>query len=409
MARGGGSPRERSERDHRFHRGLMDASDERVVPTEQLRHHQPPHRHHRVFPRALLVPLRGRAGLRPVRPHHVVQQPPPLVVGADGEPVGDELPAAPEHALVARRQWLVPEQHLALLHLVRRVVALDHHVLPRAAVLELHRRVHAQRLPHERLHQRHLLHVGQGDRVAGTGTARWDDGAHLVGEPGVQLRPAARKPLHDVRQEDLVAAVGVEDGEEDEVVEELVAGDGARLGLLGVVEDARRDVGEVGRQLGVVAAHQERREAERVEEQILQWPGPDGLARERVELEHEPLERLRRGAVADGLARQLPAEQRGAGEVQHVAHVVLVELHGGGSARHAGFDGVERGGEGGAKRRRDVLHPRGREADHDALERSVARVGAVEERERPVPTEERERGHVGAVERAVLVDTGVVE
>ena len=158
-----------------------------------------------------------------------------------------------------------------------------------------------------------------------------------------------------------------------------------------VVEDARRDVGEVGRQVGVVAAHQEGREAEGVEEQVLQQPRPDGPSGERVELEGEPLVRLRRRAVADGLARQLAAEQRGAGEVQHVAHVVLVELHArGGARREFGFDGVERGGEGGGERRRDVVHPLGREADHDALERGVARVGAVEERERAVAAEERE-------------------
>jgi hypothetical protein len=403
MARGDGSLGQRRERDHRLHRVLLHAGRERVVPPEQLRHHQPAHRHHRVLPGALLVPLRGLAGLRPVGPHHVPQQPPPLVVGAGGEPVGDELAAATEHALVARRQRLVPEQHLAPPDLVRGVVALDHRVLARAAVLELHRRVHAQRLPDHRLHQRHPLHGGEGD-----GAPRGDDGADLAGQPGVQLRAAAGEPLDEVREEDLVAAVRVEDGEEDEVVEELVARDGARVGLLGVVEDARGGVGEVGRQLGVVAAHEERREAEGVEEEVLERPRLDGLARERVELERQPLVRLGRGAVAQDLARRRAAEQRGAGKVEHVAHVVLVEL-GGAGRREVGLHALERGGERGAELRRHVAHPRGGEADRDALERGVARVGAVEERERAVAAEERERGHVGAVERAGLVDPGVVE
>uniref|UniRef100_K3YS52 Uncharacterized protein n=1 Tax=Setaria italica TaxID=4555 RepID=K3YS52_SETIT len=404
MARGGG-PRHRRERDHRLHRLLLHAGGERVIPPEQLRHHQPPHCHRHVLPGALLVALRGHAGLRAVRPHHVLQQPLPLAVGAGGEAVGDELAAALEHVLIARRQRLVPEQHLPFLDLVRGVVALHDHVAPRAAVLEPHRRVHAQRLPDHRLHQRHLLHGGEGD---GLGGVRGDDGSDLAGEPGVQLRAATDEPFDEVWQEELVPAVRVEDTEEDEVVEELIARDGARIGLLGILEDAGGDVGEVRRELGVVAAHEERREAEGMEEQVLERPRLDGLARERVELEHQPLVSLRRGAVADDFGRWRAAEQGGAGEVEHLAVVVLVELVGAGRLE-AGFDAVEHGGEGGAERRRDVVHSRSGEADHDALERRVARVGGVEEREREVAAEERERGHVGAVERAGLVDTGVVE
>lgn len=49
-------------------------------------------------------------------------------------------------------------------------------------------------------------------------------GANLSGKLGVELRAGAGEPLDDVRQEDLEAAEGVEDGDEHEVVEEHVAG-----------------------------------------------------------------------------------------------------------------------------------------------------------------------------------------
>ncbi|BAS77680.1 Os02g0218750, partial [Oryza sativa Japonica Group] len=172
-----GGAGQRRERDHRLKRQLLHVGGERVVPPEQPRHHQPPHRHHHVLPGALLVPLRWRPGLRPVRPHHVLQQRPGGASGAGDEPVGDELAGAVEHLLVAGGERLVPEQQLPLADLVRRVVALDDHVAPRAPVLELHRRVHAQRLPHHRLHQRHLLlHGGDGDLAAAGGRGGADLG-----------------------------------------------------------------------------------------------------------------------------------------------------------------------------------------------------------------------------------------
>ncbi|TVU33098.1 hypothetical protein EJB05_24883 [Eragrostis curvula] len=191
----------------------------------------------------------------------------------------------------------------------------------------------------------------------------------------------------------LKPAVGVEYGEEDEVVEELVARYRARVELLGVVEDAGGDVGEVRRQLGVVAAHEEGREPDGVEEQVLDQPRPDGLARERVELEGEPLERLGRASSPMALLGGAPPNSAVQAPPQEAV----------------GLDGVEQGGKRRAERRRDVVHPRGGEPDHDALELGVAGVAGVEEGERAVAAEERERRHVRAVERVGLVDLGVVE
>ena len=51
------------------------------------------------------------------------------------------------------------------------------------------------------------------------------------------------EPLDEVREEDLADTVRVEDGKESEVVEELVAWDGTRIGLLSLVEDGSANIG----------------------------------------------------------------------------------------------------------------------------------------------------------------------
>lgn len=111
-----------------------------------------------VFCGALLVGLRGRAGLRPVGPIKEVQQ--GLVVP---EPVRVKPVRVREHLRVPHHQLLEPAEQLALLHLEGRLVGPEQEVAAGPPELERHGRVVPEGLVDHRVDQLEVFDRVEGD------------------------------------------------------------------------------------------------------------------------------------------------------------------------------------------------------------------------------------------------------
>uniref|UniRef100_A0A0D9VZG2 Uncharacterized protein n=1 Tax=Leersia perrieri TaxID=77586 RepID=A0A0D9VZG2_9ORYZ len=206
------------------------------------------------------------------------QQPRPFL---PEEPVRHVLLRPRENPRVLGRHRLVPKQHLPFPHLVPIVMALHHHVTLRPPVLHRHGRLDPQRLVHRRLHKRHLrqrLHAHLPSVLP-------HRGAHLRREPPVHARPGPAQPLHQRREQNLHSTKRVEAEGEQHVVDGLLARHAEPIRL---VEDAAGSVAEEFREAVVVFPHERRREAERVEQRVLD-EGWEAEAEEWTQLEKHPL------------------------------------------------------------------------------------------------------------------------
>jgi hypothetical protein len=389
---------ERGDGHRRPERRGPDLDVEGVVPEEDLGDEQARDEHDEVLAGALLVVQRGRGRLGPVGPDDVAEQP---VAVFPEEPVGHVLVGAREDARVPGGHGLVAEEHLPLAHLVPVVVALDHHVPLRAAVLHRHGRLDPQRLVDGRLDQRHLGQRAHGDAaraVAAHGVA------HLGRQHAVRLRPGAAQPLDQRREQDLHPAEGVEAHGEYDVVDGLLPGHAEPLAL---VDDRFRRVAEEGGEAVVVLLHERGWQAEGVEQRVLNEPG-QAEAEQRAELEQHPLEHepgpvaLQRG-VGRVAAEERAAEER---ERRCVVEAPEVGLPGPGQlVLHT----IEQVAVHLAERGDHVLPPVGEEVEQQLLERRVGRLGRVDVRQHAVPAGELGRWHERAREQVRFVDEVGVE
>jgi hypothetical protein len=376
-----------------------DLGSEGVVAEEQLDEEEPADEHDEVLAGALLVVHARVLGLPAVGPVHVLEQLGALV---PGEAVGDELPRrGPEHAGVLGGARLVAEQHLAFPHLEHGVVALDPQVGLGVAVLELDGRVEAQRLPHHGLGQLHPLQRRGGDLAAGLGHG----GADLGRQPLVELLPGAGDVGQDPGEEHLEPAVAVERGREQQVVARLLP---RQAEALGGVERLRRGGGEVLVQGLVVAADEEGREVEGVEERLLE-DHREAERDEGVELPDEPLGRPGRPAAAEVRGRGAHPEVGLADEVEGGGVVELAEVGLAALLGQLRLDGGEERGEVGAEGRDDGVRAGVEQGEEQLLHLAVGGLGRVEVRAHAVAAGEGRGGHVRPREQVLLLHLGHVE
>ena len=388
---------ERGDGHRRPQRGGADLDVEGVVAEEELGDEEARDEHDEVLAGALLVLQRGRHRLGPVGPDDVSKQ---LRAILAEEPVRHVLLGAREDARVLGGHGLVAEEHLPLADLEAVVVALHHHVPLGAPVLHRHGGLDPQRLVHGRLHQRHLRQRLHGHLAA----VRAHGVAHLRRQPPVRARAGAAQPLDERREQDLHAAEGVEAHGEQDVVHRLLPRNAEALAL---VDDAPARVAEEVGEPVVVLLDQRRRQAERVEQGVLDVLG-QAQAEQRAELEQHPLgdqlgpvalER-RLGGVAP---QQRLAEEGEGGGVVVVPEVGLADpgqlvLH---VAEEVAVHLAELGDH--------VLPPVRQEVEEERLERPVVGLAGVEVREHAVAAGEVGGRHEGAREEVRLVDERGVE